>query len=149
MRQKTPMKDAATILDALVRRGVTQKQIAEAIGITQPNANKLYRPDRNGKLRTLSYDEGRTLIERFGLADMAGNADVTAFNAETLAPLLDALLPLVPSTGRSERSVQVLSQALAYGLALLGTPTATHPSPDALGVAARGAVARFREIGRA
>ena len=48
------MKDATTILDALARRGVTQKQIADAIGITQPNANKLYRPDRNGKLRTLS-----------------------------------------------------------------------------------------------
>lgn len=144
------MKDATTILDALVRRGVTQKQIAEAIGITQPNANKLYRPDRNGRLRTLSYDEGRTLIERFDLADMAAeDADATAFNAETLAPILDALLPLVPTTGRSERSVRVLAQALANGLALLGKPTAKHPSPDALGVAARGAVARFREIGRA
>jgi predicted XRE-type DNA-binding protein len=143
------MKDAATILDALVRRGVTQKQIADAIGITQPNANKLYRPDRNGKLRTLSYDEGCTLIARFGLADDAMAADHTALNAATLAPILDALLPLVPSGGRSEKSVELLSQALAYGLALLGRPTASPPSPDAIGVAARGAVVRFREIGQA
>jgi len=143
------MKNATTILDALARRGVTQKQIADAIGITQPNANKLYRPDRNGKLRTLSYDEGRELIDRFGLANDLAADDHAAFNAATLAPILDALLPLVPSTGRSERSVELLSQALAYGLALLGTPTARPPSPDAIGVAARGAVARFREIGQA
>lgn len=98
------MKNATTILDALARRGVTQKQIADAIGITQPNANKLYRPDRNGKLRTLSYDEGRELIDRFGLANDLAADDHAAFNAATLAPILDALLPLVPSTGRSERS---------------------------------------------
>jgi len=143
------MRNAATLLEALTRRGITQKQIADAIGITQPNANKLYRPDRNGKLRTLSYDEARILIERFDLSDDAIGADHAAINAATLAPILDALLPLVPSSGRSEKSVELLSQALAYGLALLGTPTARPPSPDAIDVAARGAVARFREIGQA
>jgi hypothetical protein len=62
------MRDAEEILEALKQRGVKQERIAEVLGIARPNVTRLYAPDpRTGKKRTLSYDEGQTLIETFGL----------------------------------------------------------------------------------
>jgi DNA-binding transcriptional regulator LsrR (DeoR family) len=56
------------ILAELTARGINQGQIAEALGIARPNANKLFNPaTKTGKTRTLTYDEGVTLIERFNL----------------------------------------------------------------------------------
>jgi transcriptional regulator with XRE-family HTH domain len=56
------------ILTELLARGITQVQIAEALGIARPNANKLFNPAaKTGKKRVLSYDEGVTLIEKFEL----------------------------------------------------------------------------------
>lgn len=71
-----PMLKAADILKILKERGVTQQQIADALGITQPNANRLYlKPgasDKKGKAikpRGLYHDEALTLIDRFGLQE--------------------------------------------------------------------------------
>ena len=58
----------ADILTELAARGIKQGEIADALGITRPNANKLFKPAaKTGKTRSLTFDEGVTLIERFGL----------------------------------------------------------------------------------
>lgn len=95
-RHAEDMLTAAEILAALKERGVTQKAIANVLGVQQPNAATLYTPAKNGKLRQLSYDEGVALIEAFDLdegapkpkAAPAPNATVLT---STFAVLLDSL----------------------------------------------------------
>ena len=66
--QATRMLRQSDILAELIVRGITQGEIADALGIARPNANKLFKPAaKTGKTRTLTYDEGVMLIERFGL----------------------------------------------------------------------------------
>ena len=61
-----PMLKAADILEILRTRKITQQQIADVLGITQPNANRLY---AKVKPRGLYHDEALTLIERFELQE--------------------------------------------------------------------------------
>lgn len=63
-----------------------------------------------------------------------------------LASLLAALLPLAPSGRATERSLRVLAAALQHGLQLLGDHASNPDNDAALEVAARGAVARFRDL---
>lgn len=90
--------------------------------------------------RSVKIDEMKVLVEHFGL-----DTSPPAPSAETLEPILDALLPLAPPGPVTAGSRRALAEALAYGLALLGTPSANQTTGDALQVAARGAVLRFRE----
>lgn len=126
----------------------TQAAIGKVLGVAQANVSTFWTPGKNGKLRQLKWDEALKLSEAFDIP--LGDGDQVAEpewpSAYTLAPLLDALLPLVPKSGLSEKSAEALSEGLAYGLRLLGAPTATPPTDDSLRVAARGAVARFRDL---
>lgn len=90
--------------------------------------------------RRVTIDEMKVLVEHFGL-----EAAAPAPSAETLEPILDALLPLAPPGRLSEQSRRALAEALSYGLELLGTTPATPANDDALRVAARAAASRFRE----
>jgi hypothetical protein len=63
---------------------------------------------------------------------------------DDLAPLLAALLPLVPKGSLTESAVRDLAAALSYGLELLAVRPAKPATRDAIEVAVRGAVARFR-----
>jgi len=67
-------------------------------------------------------------------------------NADTLVGILAAILPLLPPGRQTERSLRVVAAALAHGLELLGDQTAKPTNQDVLGVAARGALSRFREM---
>jgi len=143
------VESSAEFLERLRQAGVTQKQIAEALGIAQPNAATLYTPGKNGKLRKLGWDEGAVLASAFKVEPVAGAAvaaESQPVSADLLAPLMAALLPLVPRSGAPERSAQALSEVLAYGLELLRKPGATRASDDALEVAARAAAVRFRDL---
>lgn len=146
------MHTAAEILNSLRlkldARETTQAAIGKVIGIAQANVSTFWTPGKNGKLRQLKWDEALKLSEAFDipLADGETRDELDWPSADTLAPLLDALLPLVPKTGVSEKSAEALSEGLAYGLRLLGSPTANRPTDDSLRVAARGAVARFRDL---
>ena len=94
--------------------------------------------------RQVTIDEMKIMVEHFGLEGAAQTP-----NAETLEPILDALLPLAPPGKLTDQSRRALAEALAYGLELLGAPSASQASPDALKVAARAAAARFRETATA
>jgi hypothetical protein len=67
---------------------------------------------------------------------------------ETLAALLAVVLPLAPKGRQSAQSLRVVASALAHGLELLGDQSASSDNASALGVAARGAVARLRDLTR-
>lgn len=62
-----------------------------------------------------------------------------------LASLLSAVLPLAPRGRASAQSTRVVAAALQRGLELLGDQSAST-DPAALGMAARGAVARLRDL---
>lgn len=101
------------------------------------------------KPRKITLDEAKILVEHFGL-EPKGLEHPPAPSADNLLPLLAALIPLAPPSGRaSEQSLRALAVALAYGLGLLGDRLATPASSDAIDVAARAAISRFREIGTA
>lgn len=71
----------------------------------------------------------------------------SALNADTLEPLLDAMLPLLPPPGQmTDQSRRALAEALAHGLALLGENATSQASSGEIAVAARGAMFRFREL---
>jgi hypothetical protein len=64
---------------------------------------------------------------------------------EALAPILGALMPLVPTGRATDQSLQALAEALSYGLEMLGDQPAIAANEGEIRVAARAAVARFRE----
>lgn len=70
-------------------------------------------------------------------------------SVENLVPLLKILLSAAPSGRASDASVRALSEALAYALELLGDRAATPASDELIGMAARGAMLRFRAQGNA
>jgi hypothetical protein len=67
-------------------------------------------------------------------------------SAESLSMLLGAVLPLLPPGRQSARSLRVASAALAHGLELLGDQSANPDGEAGVGVAARAAVSRFRDL---
>jgi len=137
------MQDAQAILDALDRKGVTREALAQAIGVSQPNATRLYKPDaRTNKKRTLGYDEGRKLIEVFHLEDDAEpEADPHYLNEELLIPIVDEIAA-VARQNQSESASRPLAEALArYLRQIVGRP-AIHSSRDALEAVAQSVVPR-------
>lgn len=100
--------------------------------------------------RQVRVDEMKKLVDEFGLEGDSKVSPPTAPSAENLEPILDALLPLAPQGGRmTDQSRRALAEALSYGLGLLGNPLATPATGDALAVASRAAVDRFRAIATA
>lgn len=62
------MRDSQSILAALDAKGIQRNEVAKALNISQPNATRLWQPDsRTGKTRSLTFDEGQLLIDRFRL----------------------------------------------------------------------------------
>ena len=124
----------------------TNADLSRLLKIPTSRIADIFATDR--KSRKITLDEAKVLVEHFRLE--ASPHDLVPPSADNLLPLLDALIPLAPPNGRaSAQSLRALSEALAYGLALLGDQLATPASSDAIGVAARAAIARFREIGTA
>jgi hypothetical protein len=92
--------------------------------------------------RQIRIDEMKKIVETYGLE----HPPALAPSAESLQPLVEALLPLLPDAPTAQ-SARALSAALSYGLELLGDQYPRITTPDALAVAARAATARFRETG--
>lgn len=126
----------------------TNADLARLLSVPSSRIADIFAIDR--KPRKITLDEAKKLVEHFGLepAPDAGR-EMIAPSADNLMPLLDALIPLAPSGRASGQSLRALSEALSYGLALLGDRAARPASSDVMDVAARGAIVRFREIGSA
>lgn len=141
------MRSEAEIREALRARldakAIRQTDIAAALGVQQPNAQKLFTPDKNGKLRRISYDEGVKLIEKFGLAcDSPPTA--REISEEGLGRLLHALAPSFPDSDASELGARALAGALKYALELLRETDANEPTDREISLAARAAISRYR-----
>jgi cyanate lyase len=93
--------------------------------------------------RRVNLDEAKIIVETYGLE---GPGQLVQLSEETLEPILSAVLPLAPQGRDAERFVPVLAKAVAYGLQLLSADPSRTPSGDAIGVAARGAALRFRDL---
>jgi hypothetical protein len=116
----------------------TNADLARLLDLPTPRIAEIF----NGK-RLIRVDEMKTLVEAFGLEGTV--EQIGPPSAENLEPMLDALLPLAPPGRLTDQSRRALAEALSYGLGLLASPLASPANGDALGVAARAAVARFRE----
>ena len=130
-------------LEALkAEKRTTNSEIARLLSLPTPRITEIF----DGK-RLIRVDEMKLLVDEYNLE---GNApSPTAPSAENLEPILDALLPLAPPGRMTDQSRRALAEALSYGLGLLGKPLATPANVDALAVASRAAVARFRAIATA
>jgi len=129
--------DLVSELERLKNEGVTTNAaIARVLSLPSSRIAEIFAGSRR-----VSVDEMKKLVEHYGLETARRPP-----SARMLAPLLDALLPLVPPGDRTARSVEVVSEALSYGLQLLVEPDATQASEDALKVAARAVAARFRDL---
>lgn len=136
------MLSAQEILDAIERLGVGRADLAKALGVSQPNATRLYKPDpRTGKTRELSYEEGRRLIEIFNI-DSEGEAqpDEPAFlNEELLEPIVREIVEA--SRGdKSASAARPLASALSLYLRQIVSRPAIHASQDALEAVAQSVV---------
>ncbi|MDH4746651.1 XRE family transcriptional regulator [Sphingomonas sp. CBMAI 2297] len=139
------MQTASEILAALKRRldsrEITQQDVADVLGVKQPNVSTLFNPvKRTGKPRALTYDEGVALVREFNLGDVPG-----VISATSIAPILRALLSAAPEGEPSERASQALAVALRHGIALLEGLPSNQPTEEQISSAARAAVLRYRE----
>lgn len=149
LRHDPQMLGHAELLEEIRRlrdNGKTSNaEIGRLLGVPSSRVADIFATDRTPRL--IKLDEAKILIEHFGLG--ATTPTFTVPSADVLMPLLHALSPLVPPGRLTEQSLRALSEALSYGLELLGDHHATSASSDAIGVAARAAASRFREIATA
>ncbi|GAA0295664.1 hypothetical protein GCM10009087_01760 [Sphingomonas oligophenolica] len=132
--------DLLAALERLKAQGLTTNaQLSRLLGLPSSRIAEIF-----AGRRQVTIDEMKLMVEHFGLEGAS-----PAPSAETLEPILDALLPLAPPGKLTDQSRRALAEALAYGLELLGAPSASPASPDALKVAARAAAVRFRETATA
>lgn len=117
---------------------ITQRQIGEVIGIAQPNVQTLFTPGKNGKLRDISFDEGKDLIRQFSLTDAR-----SPISEDMLARLLLSIGPAIPAGDLSESGARLLAGALTHALELLSSTGATDPTEREIAMAARAATSRF------
>lgn len=72
-----PMRESQQILDEIVRRGISRTDVARVLGVSQPNATRLWQPDsRTGKTRALGFDEGQKLVIAFKLLEGEGEGQL-------------------------------------------------------------------------
>lgn len=115
----------------------TNAELARLLGIATSRIAEIF-----SGTRRITIDEMKTIVEHFGLEHSG------APSAETIEPILDALLPLAPQGRMTAQSRRALAEALSYGLGLLGSTRSNAANDDALLVAARAAANRFRDIAR-
>ena len=99
-------------------------------------------------LHALAKAAGEVSVLDFLAAQAKGDPigpSPAAPSAELLERLLAVVLPLAPRGRATAQSVRVVAAALQHGLELLGDRSA-NPEPGEIGVAARGAVARLRDL---
>lgn len=141
------------------RAGLTQRVVAEALGVSEAQVSRWESGHDNipsSRLGALAaayragigemFEDAGGVVESPAPSFAGIPAQPFAINAENLAPLLAALLPLVPRGRLTDQSLTALSEALAYGLQLLGDQLSNPASDGAHAVAARGVAARFREL---
>lgn len=132
----------AALRAKLDAKEITQTDIAAALGVGQPNANTLFNPGKNGKIRAIKFDEGQKLIQAFGLS-CETDSRIEMVNEELLGRLLHALAPSFPKTEVSVSAAQALAASLAHALQLLRETGATDPTDREIAMAARAAASRF------
>lgn len=135
------MLTATEILRVLDQRGVTRTELGKVLGISQPNATRLYSPDpRSQKLRDLTYEEGRKLIEHYKLEEKASPvAEPVYLNEELLGPIVQEIARLARSE-RGELPARPLASALSRYLRQIAERPAIHASQDALEAVAQAVV---------
>lgn len=144
------MRNAAEILSALKRKKVTQTEIANALGIKQPNAAKLYTPDkRTGKLRALGHDEALKLIKEFGLDDAEPRIVEVPVPAElpseeTFQTVLEEILRLSAEVELPASLARPVSRHLRLCLELLARNPAIQDNEDAIKAVADAVAAQLR-----
>jgi len=146
--------DFAPVRDALARviheKGVAPTSLSLKVGKSKSLVKDILDGGNDIKLSTLVKLANALEVDLSELlpASALDTRPASApLNAEALAPLLDALIPLAPPSGRlTEQSRRALSEALAYGLSLLGADPANSANDGAVAVAARAATSRFREL---
>jgi hypothetical protein len=114
---------------------LSNADIQRLLKLPSSRVAEIFRGDRQIRL-----DEAKALVDHYRLEQPSG------LNADILASILEAVLPLAPGGAASERFAPALAEAVAYGLELLSRNRAMPPSDDALGVAAHGAALRFRDL---
>jgi transcriptional regulator with XRE-family HTH domain len=140
------MRTSSAILTALKAkldaRKITQKQVADVLGVQQPNVSTLFNPvKKTGKPRDLGFDEGVALIEKFDLGEVPGQ-----INASALARVLQAVLPnLLEVDDVPDGAARALAVALRHALALLANQPAIETDEQTIEMAARAAILRYRE----
>lgn len=135
-RRMLGSKELLAALESLKERGATNNAaLARLLKLPTSRVAEIF-----SGTRRITIDEMKVLVEHFRL-----EPGPSAPSAESLEPLLDALLPLAPPGRMTDQSRRALAEALSHGLELLGAQSATQASSDALAVAARAAALRFRE----
>lgn len=126
------------LLAELVRlkadKATTNAQLARLLKLPTSRIAEIF----DGK-RLIRVDEMKCLVEEF---DLDGRTRQPS--AETIEPILDAILPLAPPR-LTDQSRRALAEALSYGLGLLAGHPASRATAETLQVAARAAATRFRE----
>lgn len=136
------MLTAADILRILDERGVKRGDLAKVLGVSQPNATRLYAPDPRSKTqnpRTLTYDEGCKLIEHYRLENDQADNEPVYLNVELLGPIVAEIVRLVRAQ-RGEIPVRPLALALSRYLQQLEERPAIRSSQDALEAVAQTSV---------
>lgn len=90
-----------------------------------------------GEPSVLDFLSGKSHVEGSG----------TRPSVEALSALVGAIAPLLPRGKLTAESERVVAEALSHGLELLGSDAA-NPDPQAIEVAARGVMFRFRDLTR-
>lgn len=143
----TPIRQA--LARAIEEKGVAPTTLSLMVGKSRSLVKDILDGGNDIKLSTLTRLAGALDVDVADLISPRARRPEPDFrlNAEALAPLLDALIPLAPPSGRlTDQSRTALAEALAYGLSLLAGDPANSTNEGAVAVAARAATSRFREI---
>lgn len=141
----------------LRRMRIRPQAWAERAGVYPTTITRAMKPDYTSVTAIPTLDALARAAQVPSVLDFLAGQDVPAsagspslepaappLSEEDLAPLLAALLPLVPKGKLTESAVRDVAAALSYGLELLAVRPAKPATPDAIEVAVRGAVSRFR-----
>ncbi|MDR6511502.1 transcriptional regulator with XRE-family HTH domain [Novosphingobium capsulatum] len=140
----TPIQQA--LARAIKAKGIAPTTLSLKVGKSRTLVKNILEDGQDIKVSTL-HRLATALDIDLGELLSAEPKPTAAFSAEALEPLLDALIPLTPPSGRlTEQSRKALAEALAYGLSLLEGDSTSPANEGAVAVAARAATSRFREI---
>ena len=114
-----PMLSTDELLRAARVKAKSQAEIGRLLDLPSSRTTELFQ----GK-RSLTYEEGRKLIEQYNL-----DGPVSALpNERALASILFAMGPSIPSGGMTEKAAESLAVALLNVLGLLRETSPIHPS---------------------